>query len=104
MSEQDHDDGQVVDARVPQGAFTVNTMLKAQLKKVKDVVAEDMSKFKEKKAYRLKKIPDAAYFINYIGVDPNSGLPLALGFVVTTGGHSPQAMLLRDLKPEEVFF
>ncbi|MNI58178.1 hypothetical protein D3C76_26100 [compost metagenome] len=100
----DNNDPELLDNRVPQGAFSVSTQLKAGLKRVKDMVAEDMTKFKEKHAYKLRKIPDAAYFINYIGVCPNSGLPMALGFVVTPGGHAPQPMLLKDLKPEEVFF
>ncbi|QTH80449.1 hypothetical protein PA10_00251 [Pseudomonas phage pPa_SNUABM_DT01] len=98
------DDQLAEDLRVPVGGFSVSTQLKAQLSGVKKLLETDYSKFKEKKAYRLKKIPDAAYFINYIAVCPNSGLPMALGFTVTTTGYAPQAMLLKDLKPEEVFF
>ncbi len=97
-------DDELLDLRIGSDPINDISRLKAQLNKVRARVVEDHSYFKEKKAYRLKGTVHAVYYINYIAVDPRCGLPMALGFIVTTSGATPKEMPLGDLERTEVNF
>ena len=98
---EEPDDEAIVDLR--QASFGKGTLIKVQLKKVKDLSQIKVDRFKPGKAYRIVKDPEQAFFINAIGYHPLSALPTGFGFVVDSAGYREAYYYLHDLGGE-VFF
>jgi hypothetical protein len=79
------DNEEVLDVR---GMFSITSQLKAQLKKAKALTELDISKFKIGKAYYLNGYDDQAMLINAIVLNPQSALPMAMGFLASVTPRS----------------
>jgi hypothetical protein len=75
----------VLDVR---GMFVASTRLKAMLQKAKAYTDLDVSKFKLGKCYHLKADVNKAMLINAIVLNPQSAVPMAMGFLATVHENS----------------
>lgn len=74
------DNEETIDVR---GMFPPGSRLKAQLMKAKEYTDLDVSKIKVGKCYFLKGENNQAMLVNAIVLNPQSAVPMALGFLAT---------------------
>jgi hypothetical protein len=77
--------------------FTPTTRLKVNLKKAREMVKQDYSRFKVNEAYRLKHDAVTILLINEIGPDPVSRLMTGYGLLITVDDIKPGYLPLSEL-------